>query len=181
MLTTDRIVLRRWQPNDREPFAAINADADVMRYFDKPRNRAESDATADRLEAHINDHDFGFWAAELKETGEFIGFIGIEHTSPDLLCSPAVEIGWRLDKRFWGKGLAPEGARACLAYAFSKLKLEEVVSFTAEGNVPSMRVMEKIGMKRDVSADFDHPAIPEGHPIRRHVFYRITSSDPVLF
>lgn len=181
MLTTDRLVLRQWKHSDRVPFAAMNADTDVMRYFDRPRERAESDATVDRLEGHINEHGYGFWAAELKETGAFIGFIGIEHTPSNLPCSPAVEIGWRLDKRFWGRGLAPEGARASLLFAFSKLQLDEVVSFTAEANEPSMRVMEKIGMKRDKSADFDHPAIPKGHPIRSHVFYRIKCSEPILF
>lgn len=180
MLTTERILLRQWQPDDREPFAALNADRDVMRYFESTRNRVESDATADRLEAHISDHGFGFWAAELRESGDFIGFIGIENTPPTLPCSPAVEIGWRLDKRFWGRGLAPEGARACLLFAFSKLGLDEVVSFTAEGNAPSMRVMEKIGMKRDAASDFEHPALPEGHPIRPHVFYRIGQAAPIL-
>ena len=180
MLTTDRILLRQWQPRDREPFAALNADSEVMRYFENTKSRPESDATAAQLEAHINDHGFGFWAAELRESGDFIGFIGIETTPSTLPCSPAVEIGWRLDKRFWGKGLAPEGARACLLFGFSKLGLDEVVSFTTEGNVPSMRVMEKIGMKHDTSSDFEHPAIPEGHPLRSHVFYRIGQTDPIL-
>lgn len=181
MLTTDRLILRQWSAGDRAPFAELNADPEVMRFFDKVRTRAESDATVDRLEAHINENGFGFWAAELQETREFIGFIGIEHTPPDLPFSPAVEIGWRIDKRFWGNGLAPEGARACLAYAFSKLQLDEVVSFTAAVNVPSMRVMEKIGMIRDRTADFEHPAIPVGHPIRPHVFYRISGNDSILF
>jgi len=141
----------------------------------------DSDATADRLEAHINEYGFGFWAAELRDGGQLLGFIGMQRTPPDLACSPAVEIGWRLDKRFWGKGLAPEGARACLLFAFSKLGLDEVVSFTAEGNIPSMRVMEKIGMRHDVASDFEHPALPEGHALRPHVFYRIGKSDPILF
>lgn len=181
MLTTDRLILRQWQADDRTPFAEMNADPEVMRFFDKVRTRTESDATVDRLEDHINQHGFGFWAAELQETGEFVGFIGIESTSPDLSFSPAVEIGWRIDKRLWGKGLAPEGARVCLVYAFSKLQLDEVVSFTADSNTPSMRVMEKIGMKRDKSADFEHPAIQAGHPIRPHVFYRIGRNDPIVF
>jgi len=180
MLTTDRIILRQWRSEDREPFAAINADPEVMRFFDQPRTCAESDATADRLEAHIDEHGFGFWAAELRETGEFVGFVGVEYVPPELSFSPAVEIGWRIDKRFWGKGLAPEGARACLLFAFSKLQLDEVVSFTAELNTPSIRVMEKIGMIRDKFGDFEHPAVPEGHPIRPHVLYRIGSNDPIL-
>lgn len=180
MLTTDRAILRQWRTSDREPFAAMNADPEVMRFFDRNRSRAESDATASKLEAHIGEHGFGFWAAELIDSGEFIGFVGIEHTPDNLPCSPAVEIGWRLDKRFWGMGLAPECARACLLYAFSRLNLEEVVSFTAASNIPSMRVMEKIGMKRDKSADFEHPAVPEEHPIRPHVFYRIGRNDPII-
>ncbi len=181
MLTTDRIILRQWRPDDREPFAIMNADPDVMRFFDKSRTRAESDATADRLEAHIEEYGFGFWAAELQGTEEFIGFVGMEHTPPELPCSPAVETGWRIDKRFWGRGLAPEGARACLLFAFSKLLLDEVVSYTAELNTPSIRVMEKIGMTRDKSNDFEHPAVPEGHPIRPHVLYRIGCDDLILF
>ena len=181
MLKTDRVMLRQWRASDREPFAVLNADSEVMRFFDRPRCRAESDATADRLEAHIDKHGFGFWAAELISSGEFIGFVGIENTPDDLPCSPAVEIGWRVHKRFWGKGLAPESARACLVYAFSKLQLEEVVSFTAKSNSPSIRVMEKIGMRRDKAGDFDHPAIPEDHPVRPHVFYRIGRNDPIAF
>jgi len=181
MLTTDRIILRQWRSDDRESFAAMNADPDVMRFFDKPRSRAESDATADRLEAHIGEHGFGFWAAEFRETEEFIGFVGLEYTPPELPCSPAVEIGWRIEKRHWGKGLAPEGARACLVFAFSKLKLDGVVSFTAEQNIPSIRVMEKIGMTRDKFGDFEHPAVQEGHPIRPHVLYRVGCDEPILF
>lgn len=181
MLTTDRIILRQWRAEDRKPFAAMNSDPDVMRYFENLRSRAESDATADRLEAHIDEHGFGFWAAELRETGEFIGFVGMEHTPLELPCSPAVEIGWRIDKRFWGEGLAPEGARACLLFAFSRLQLNEVVSFTAVPNIPSLRVMEKIGMKRDLSGDFEHPAVPKGHPIRPHVLYRISGEEPISF
>ncbi len=177
MLTTDRLLLRPWRESDRAPFAAINADPDVMRYFPATRSREESDQTYDRLEKHVREHGFGFWAAELKETGKFIGFVGMQHVEPDMLFAPAVEIGWRLDKSVWGQGLAPEGARACLAYAFSKLGLEEVVSFTTANNQPSMRVMEKIGMTRDHEGDFDHPAIEGGSPIKPHVLYRIRAAE----
>ena len=177
MLTTERLLLRQWQENDRAPFAAMNADPDVMRYFPATRTRVESDETYDRLHKHIAEHGFGFWAAELRESGKFVGFIGMQHVTPDMQCAPAVEIGWRLDKSVWGQGLAPEGARACLAYAFSKLGLDEVVSFTNVANQPSMRVMEKIGMTRDFDGDFDHPAIEDGSPIKPHVFYRIQSTD----
>lgn len=178
MLSTDRLKLRQWREGDLAPFAVLNADPDVMRYFPSTRTSAESDATYDRLHRHIEEHGFGFWAAELLETGEFIGFIGMQHC--DYLPSgPAVEIGWRLDKRFWGQGYAPEGARACLAFAFSRLDLDEVVSFTAHTNTPSMRVMEKIGMRRDPARDFDHPMVEESSGLKPHVFYVISSTDPI--
>lgn len=178
MLSTDRLRLRQWREEDLAPFAVMNGDADVMRYFPSIRTRAESDETYDRLYRHIDEHGFGFWAAELIETGNFIGFIGMQHCEY-LPSGPAVEIGWRLDKNYWGQGLAPEGARACLAYAFSKLGLNEVVSFTAHTNEPSMRVMEKIGMRRDRSRDFDHPMVAEETGLMPHVFYAIGKSDPI--
>lgn len=178
MLSTDRLKLRQWREEDLAPFAVLNADPDVMRYFPSVRTRAESDETYARLHRHIEKHGFGFWAAEMIDTGQFIGFIGMEHC--DYLPSgPAVEIGWRLDKSVWGQGLAPEGARACLAYAFSKLGLDEVVSFTADTNTPSMRVMEKIGMRRDEARDFDHPSVAEDTGLKSHVFYAICNTDPI--
>ncbi len=178
MLSTDRLKLRQWREEDLAPFAVLNADLEVMRYFPNTRTRAESDETYDRLHRHVADHGFGFWAAELHTTGQFIGFIGMQNC--DYLPSgPAVEIGWRLDKNFWGQGFAPEGARACLAYAFSKLGLEEVVSFTAHTNTPSMRVMEKIGMHRDIARDFDHPMVAEDTGLKPHVFYTISNTDPI--
>lgn len=180
MLATERLVMRQWQASDRAPFAVMNADSDVMRYFENVRTRQESDETANRLERHIETHGFGFWAVELRQSREFIGFIGLEHVSDAMPFAPAVEIGWRIDKRFWGKGLAPEGARACLAYAFARLALDEVVSFTARENQPSYRVMEKIGMRRDKSRDFDHPLVDAASPLRPHVFYRIKSTDPIM-
>lgn len=179
MLQTDRLHLRQWLPSDREPFARMNADPDVMRFFENPRTRQQSDDTAERLERHIDEHGFGFWAAEVISSGEFVGFIGMEHVASDLPFAPAVEIGWRLDKRFWGQGLAPEGARACLAFGFAYLKLNQVVSFTATTNLPSMRVMEKIGMSRDRNGDFEHPNVSIGSPLRPHVFYRIRATDPI--
>lgn len=176
MLSTDRLILRQWREDDLAPFAVINADPEVMRYFPSTRTRAESDETKERFTAHIDQHGFGFWATQLKSTGQFAGFIGMQHV--DYLPSgPAMEIGWRLDKSIWGQGFAPEGARACLAFAFSRLGLDEVVSFTASTNMPSRRVMEKIGMKHDVSRDFDHPLVAEESGLKPHVFYAIKSTD----
>ena len=171
-IETPRLWLRGWRPEDREPFARLNADPLVMRYFTSTLSRRESDAGVDRVEAHFQLHGFGLYAAELRETGEFIGFIGLNVPSFKAHFSPCVEIGWRLAADYWNRGLATEGAGAVLRYAFETVGLGEVVSFTVPANLPSRRVMEKIGMIRDAAGDFDHPEIAEGHPLRRHVLYR---------
>lgn len=181
MLSTDRLILREWRQDDLAPFARLNADTEVMRYFPATLSGAETEAAIGRLSEHIASNGFGFWAAELKDTREFIGFVGMQHVPQILPCAPAVEIGWRLDKNYWGRGLAPEAARACLLFAFSHLGLDEVVSFTAALNEPSQRVMQKIGMIRDMSADFEHPAVSSRSQLRRHVLYRIDANDPIGF
>ncbi|UTW54271.1 GNAT family N-acetyltransferase [Kordiimonas sp. SCSIO 12610] len=175
IIETDRLVLRSWLERDRDPFAALNADPEVMRYFPDIQRRDVSDASVDKRMAHDKEHGFCFWAADLKEANEFIGFIGMEIAHQGIPGAGLPEIGWRLRKDIWGKGLAPEGARACLAYAFSALKASEVISITSENNVPSMRVMEKIGMHRDHDNDFDHPDVPDESPIKPHVLYRISA------
>ncbi len=177
MLQTERLKLRQWAPDDLEPFARMNADADVMRYFERPQTLDESQALIARQKEHITQKGYGLWAAERIADNRFIGFIGLADVSSDLPFAAAIEIGWRLDKSVWGQGLAPEGARACLAFAFSALSLGEVVSFTAVTNQPSVRVMEKIGMRRDHSGDFDHPRVGVQSPVRPHVLYRIQVSD----
>lgn len=144
-----------------------------MRYFPATQSMEESNASVDRCMARIKHDGFGFFAAELKSTGEFVGFIGIQKAPDYLPCAPAIEIGWRLSPKVWGQGLAPEGAKACLKYAFDVLHADEVISITTHTNTPSRRVMEKIGMIRDEAGDFDHPMITEGSPIRAHVLYRI--------
>ncbi len=169
---TARLRLRRWRDADREPFARINADPEVMRHFPAPLSRAESDALVDRAEAHFAAHGFGLWAAELRATGQLAGYIGLVVPNFEAHFTPAVEIGWRLDSALWNQGLATEGAREVLRYAFEELRLPEVVSFTVPGNLASRRVMEKIGLALDPAGDFDHPRLPEGHPLRRHVLYR---------
>lgn len=170
---TERLRLRDWCDADRAVFASMNADPEVMRYFPATQSREESDASVDRCCARIKDDGFGFWAAELKETGAFIGFVGIQKAPEYLPCAPAIEIGWRLVPSVWGRGLAPEGAQGALNYAFGQLGAKEVIAITTTGNTPSRRVMEKIGMVRDTAGDFDHPMVPEGSPIRPHVLYRI--------
>ncbi|MGH9746102.1 MAG: GNAT family N-acetyltransferase [Candidatus Acidiferrales bacterium] len=173
-LTTKRLILREWTAADREAFARINADRRVMEFLGEPLAREQSDQLADRIEAHYRKHGFSLCAAELAETREFIGFIGIAVPPFEAAFTPCVEIGWRLAAEHWGKGLATEGAREILRYAFEELKLADLVSMTAAGNERSRRVMEKIGMRRDPVDDFDHPHVPEGHALRPHVLYRLS-------
>lgn len=172
-LHTERLVLRRWREADREPFAAINADPDVMELLLGPIGRARSDAFIDRIEAHFDSYGFGFWAVELVGGAPLIGLLGIAHVGFEAPFTPAVEIGWRLARDTWGCGYATEGAREALRFAFDRLGLPEVVAFTAESNVRSRAVMERLGMVHDPADDFDHPKVPAGHPLRRHVLYRI--------
>jgi RimJ/RimL family protein N-acetyltransferase len=173
-LTTDRLLLRQWKDSDREPYAALNADPAVMEHFPNVMTRADSDAMVDRIRVGFEQHGFGLWAAEVRETGQFIGFIGLSVPAFEAPFLPGVEIGWRLAKDAWGNGYATEGARAALAYAFGPAGLEQVLSFTATTNKPSQRVMERIGMTHDPADDFDHPRLPAGHPLQRHVLYRIS-------
>ena len=163
-------MLRRWRPSDREPFAALNADPEVMEHFPGVMTRAESDAFIDRMEAYWDEHGYGRWAVEVPGEADLIGFVGL--TVPPF--RPEDEIGWRLARPFWGRGFATEGARAVLVQAFETLGREEIVSFTVPANVRSTRVMERLGMTHDPADDFDHPNFPPGHRIRRHVLYRLT-------
>jgi RimJ/RimL family protein N-acetyltransferase len=173
-LRTDRLRLRRWRSADREPFAALNADPRVMEHFPALLSRDESDARADRIQAHFDQHGFGLWAVEIVDVAPFAGFIGLSIPGFEAHFMPCVEIGWRLAAEYWGRGLATEGAGAALAFGFEALGLEEIVSYTATGNLRSRRVMERLGMTHHPSDDFDHPLLPSGHPLRRHVFYKIT-------
>jgi RimJ/RimL family protein N-acetyltransferase len=176
-LATERLILRHWRESDREPFARMNADPRVMEFFPAVLSRAESDALVDRIGAHFAEHGFGLFAAELRAAHHFIGYIGLAVPAFDAAFTPCIEIGWRLAADLWGKGLATEGARDVLRFAFTELKLDAVVSFTVPGNQKSRRVMEKIGMTHDPRDDFEHPNLPEGHPLRRHVLYRLRHSD----
>ena len=174
-LRTERLLLRRWRDEDREPFAAMNADPRVMEFFPSTLTREESDRSADRIEHGFQQHGFSFFAVELPGTAPFIGFIGLAVPSFDAPFMPCVEIGWRLACAHWNRGYATEGARAALEYGFDQLGLPQIVAFTVAANVRSRRVMEKLGMTYNAADDFDHPRIAEGHPLRRHVLYRISS------
>jgi RimJ/RimL family protein N-acetyltransferase len=172
-LTTARLVLRRWRDSDRKPFQVLNADPRVMEFFPSLLTPKETDRGIARIEQHFDRHGFGLYAAELIETETFIGFIGLNIPEFEAPFMPAVEIGWRLAYDYWGQGLATEGARAVVHLAFEGLRLPSLVSFTTTANLRSRRVMEKIGMVHDPAGDFDHPRLPEGHRLRRHVLYRL--------
>lgn len=173
-LTTDRLLLRQWRESDREPFAAMNADPAVMEHFPALQTREQSDALIDRNRPAIEERGWGLWALEVRDTGEFIGFTGLSVPSFEAHFMPAVEIGWRLIKGAWGNGYATEAARASLAYGFGPAGLDEIVSFTTTTNLPSQRVMQRIGMTHDDAGDFDHVRLPAGHRLQRHVLYRIS-------
>ncbi len=177
MLETARLRLRQWRPSDRAPFAALNADPEVMRHFPALLDEAASTAMAARCALLIEVRGWGFWAAEERDSGAFLGFIGLHTPSAALPFSPCVEVGWRLARAHWGRGFATEGARAALDFAFERLGLDEVVSFTALSNRRSEAVMRRLGMRRD-SATFMHPDLPEGHPLREHCLYRIARPRP---
>jgi ribosomal-protein-alanine N-acetyltransferase len=170
---TDRLLLRQWRPQDREPFAALNADPEVMRHFPAAISRTQSDAFVEKVTADLARNGYGLWALEVRGTGEFIGFTGVQRPSFEAHFMPAVEVGWRLARSAWGHGYATEAARAAVAYAFEHVGLDEIVSFTVPANERSRAVMRRLGMSHDPAEDFDHPRLPAGHPLRRHVLYRL--------
>ena len=172
-LRTERLLLRQWRDEDLAPFAALNADAEVMEHFPAPLTRAESDAFAASCRNRIAERGWGLWAVEVVGDGGFVGFVGLNEPRFDAHFTPAVEIGWRLARHAWGHGYAIEAARAVLAYSFDELALDEVVSFTSTTNVRSQRVMERLGMTHDPADDFDHPRVDDTR-LRRHVLYRLS-------
>lgn len=175
IIRTPRLGLRRWHESDREPFARLNADPAVMEYFPHLLSRPESDALVDRIEQHHVERGFGLWAVDWLETGQFVGFVGLSVPRFTAFFTPCVEIGWRLDRLWWGRGIATEAARACLSYGFSTLNLPEIVSFTTIPNQRSRHVMEKIGLT--YRATFRHPNLPPEHPLTEHVLYGISAGN----
>jgi RimJ/RimL family protein N-acetyltransferase len=174
------LLLRHWRPDDRAPFAAMNADPEVMEHFPGLMSRGESDAWAERAEAELASHGYGLWTLEERATGRYLGFTGLHEVTFEapFVNGPTVEIGWRLPRDAWGRGYAQEAARAALDVAFGAAGLPEVVSFTATTNLRSTHVMERIGMTHDPAGDFDHPRLPRGHRLQRHVLYRVSSPHP---
>jgi ribosomal-protein-alanine N-acetyltransferase len=173
LLATDRLTLRRWREADLAPFADLNADQTAMRFMPSVMTVEETRALIARIEEHFRAHGFGIWAVEAVGVAPFVGFVGLQRVGFEAPFTPAVEIGWRLAPAYWGRGYATEGARAALRFGFEELNLDQIVSFTVPANKASWSVMERIGMTRDPGGDFDHPRLPIGHALRRHVLYRM--------
>jgi len=178
-LQTERLLLREWLTTDREPFARLNADPRVVAFLSRPLDRAGSDELIDRIEARWASDGLGLWAVERSADGAFLGFVGLASPMFDASFTPCVEIGWRMDHAAWGHGYATEAAREALRFGFEELGLDEIVSFTVPQNERSWRVMERIGLVRDPSADFDHPGVDQtAYPhLVRHVLYRLRRDD----
>ena len=170
-LRTDRLILRRWREQDREPFARMNADPEVMRYMLRPLTREQSDAFLDRSDAEFDERGYGRWAVQIPGEAPLIGFVGLSLAA----FQPSPEIGWRLDVPYWGRGYATEAARAAIADGFARVGLREILSWTIPANTRSIAVMERLGMTRDPADDFEHPLVPDGHPAKHHVLYRISA------
>lgn len=173
-IETPRLLLRRWRQSDLDLFAEMNADPEVMRYFPEPCSQERTKTLFDAIQREFADYGYGPFAAEEKTTGQFMGCIGFHRAEFAVDFCPCIEILWRLGKAFWNKGYATEGAKACLKHGFSRLGFDKLYSFTAVINLPSERVMQRIGMK--LERHFEHPEVPEGHPLRPHVLYVATKN-----
>tara|TARA_R110002096_G_scaffold406782_8_gene605178 strand:+ start:12177 stop:12722 length:546 start_codon:yes stop_codon:yes gene_type:complete len=174
IFTSERIGFRTWSQNDLEPFATLNADEEVMRYFPSTLTSQETASLMERISNHFEKYDYGFFAIDYLPEKKFIGFIGLSHPSFKTDFTPCVEIGWRLDKAYWNMGLATEGAQRCLEFAQQELLLTEVYAFTIPENLASQRVMQKIGMQ--FAGNFNHPRFEEDSPFSKHVLYNIGST-----
>lgn len=174
MYETKRLILREWQNSDIAPFAAMGQDPLVMEYFPDLLTPEESSGVIDRIKTVFKENGFCFYACELKSTAEFIGFIGLSVPKFKAHFTPCVEIGWRISSEHWGKGYATEGALKCLEVGFEEFNLNEIVSIAVKGNFRSHKVMDKIGMQRDLSSDFLHPNLASTHKLAPHLLYRMS-------
>lgn len=177
-LRTDRLLLRPWRESDCEPFAQLNADPEVMRYLQGPRSRERSDASIASMERQFAEQGWGLWALEVIATGEFIGFTGLARSDFDAHFTPAVEVGWRLARQAWGHGYATEAGAAAVRFGLGPGGIPDIMSWTAAINSPSRAVMARLGFRHDPAADFEHPRVPPGDPIRPHVLYRLPTDGP---
>jgi RimJ/RimL family protein N-acetyltransferase len=170
-------VLRQWRGEDLDAFARLSQDPIVMEHLLPMKDRTATDAMAQRIRDHFAENEFGYWAVELPGISSFIGMVGLVRVTYAAHFTPAVEIGWRIDPAQWGQGYATEAAALALDDGFDRLKLQEIVALTVPANSRSRRVMERLGMTRSEADDFDHPLVPEGHSLKRHVLYRLQSRD----
>jgi ribosomal-protein-alanine N-acetyltransferase len=172
MIETDRLILRAFVDADRDPWAEMNADPEVMRHFPSTLSRQEAEAVIERVNGKIAESGVGFWALERKGDGRFLGFAGLNCIGHEYL--PVFgqwEVGWRLARHAWGQGYASEAGRAALAHGFGPMGLARILAYTAVTNTPSEAVMQRLGMARAAEMDFEHPLVPEGNPIRPHIVY----------
>ena len=175
-LRTNQLRLRRWKKSDLGPFAALNSDLEVMEHFPSVLSGAETARMIDRIEAGFEEHGFGLWAIEQTDTRDFIGFTGLSVPSFEAHFTPAVEVGWRLARRYWGAGYATAAAGAAMDYGFNTIGLSEIVSFATPANTRSTAVMARLRMTHDPADDFDHPNQPKGSHLRRHVLCRMSTA-----
>lgn len=173
-LHTPRLRLRTWRDSDLPAFAALNGDAEVMRHFPACMSVAESDALAGHIRQHFAEHGFGPWVLERRDQPGLIGVLGFQHVGFEASFTPAVEIAWRLHPAFWRQGYALEAAEMALYCAFTQLGLDQIVAFTTPDNLPSLGLMQRLSMQHDKAGDFEHPRLPQGHPLRPHVLYRLS-------
>lgn len=171
-LETERLIFREWKDEDRKPFARMNADPIVMQYLPRSLDEKSSNKLVDRFQTHFKDKGFGLYAVEVKDSGDFAGFIGLQTVGFEADFTPAVEIAWRLDYSVWGHGYASEGAQAVLDHGLKTLKLKQIVSFTVPENARSIHLMEKIGLKHVEGGEFKHPAMRKADPLSYHVLYK---------
>lgn len=177
IIETERLILRTWKKEDADPYFQINQDTKVIEFLPRSLTMEQVNDFITAASNHQEEQSYTLWAACLKETRELIGFIGLNYTTFESNFTPAVEVGWRLGSQYWGKGYATEGAKASLEYGFKQCGLKEIVSFTVPANVKSLRVMEKIGLKRDLNGDFAHPKLPADHKLSHHVLYRLSADE----
>ncbi|WP_133128159.1 GNAT family N-acetyltransferase [Legionella nagasakiensis] len=175
-LKTSRLILRRWHEKDRKPFFQINQDHKVLEFLPGPMSKEQIKDFMRCQNQQLENRYYMLWAAELQDTGDLIGFVGLNYFDKPAHFSPAVEIGWRLGSQYWGFGYATEGALASLDYGFNQLGINEIVAFTVPDNLRSRKVMEKIGMVQDIDGSFTHPKLPPDHRLSKHVLYRIQKS-----
>lgn len=177
MIQTERLILRAWKKEDTDAYFQINQDHKVTEFLGEPLTMQQVHDFIAAANNHQDKYHYTLWASCLKKTDELIGFIGLNYTDLGLSFTPAVEIAWRLGSQYWDKGYGTEGARAALHYGFIQCGLKEIISFTAHSNVRSLRVMEKIGLKRDFNGDFAHPKLASNHKLSSHVLYRLYAGD----